>query len=429
MALTPAAPRAPRSPLKRRFGGFGGFGACICSVGRSGRAPFVPTSRRSLDENEVQEDAASSVSAMPCTTSTPSAASSCARSEGSADGVVVVAPRTRELAEQSPAALASACDVAVCASAGQPAPLASGSGEFSSSAFASDLGSTPAPPPEAAEALPAAPPAERVVVARSAVDVPAADLADAALEGKIRELMALRDGRGPAADLSDFAKEYGDEAFCRRLLRKYDGDMRRCTCQYTAALRWRERNRELLSTRRFKLSTDVRVIGADRQQRSVVYTCLKNMVHPMFLDQAFVTMLQAIDNLPRGVEKTVHIWDCHGMKLRMSLDPTPTARWMQAQECYFAERLHELIIIDMPPVAAFIKRVVWPLVPEKTRRKVRFISVDEARLHIQTECDEATAQRVCHAIAENRDESVSFEERLQSWRRVNQEGALVPLGP
>jgi len=429
MALTPAAPRAPRSPLKRRFGGFGGFGACICSVGRSGRAPFVPTSRRSLDENEVQEDAASGVSAGHLTASTPSTASSSARSDENTGGVVVLAPRPRELVEQPPAALARTCDVAACASEGQPAPLASGSGELYSSAFTLDLRSAAVPHLEAAEAMPAASPTERVVAARSANDVTAPDLADAVLEEKIRDLMALREGDGPAADLSDFAKDYGDEAFCRRLLRKYDGDMRRCTCQYTAALRWRERNRELLSTRKFELSGDCRVIGADRQQRSVLYMCLQNQLHPVLLDQGLVSMLQAIDNLPQGVEKTVHIWDLHGMRLRMNLDPTPTARWLQAQECHFAERLHELIIIDMPLIAAFIKKAVWPLIPEKTQRKIRFMPVKEARLHIQKECDEATAQRVCQAIAENRDESMSFEERLQTWRRVNQEGALVPLGP
>jgi len=251
------------------------------------------------------------------------------------------------------------------------------------------------------------------------------------LEEKMLALMALRDGDGPVAGLSDFAKEYGDEAFCLRLLRKYEGDMRRCTQQYTTALRWRERKREMLTTRNFKLAGDYRVIGADKEQRAVLYMCMKNqfLSGSQGLDHSLVALLQAIDNLPPGVEKTVHIWDLHGMKLHLNLNPTPTYQMAQAQEGYFAERLHELIIIDMPRLATFIKDAVWPLIPQKTKCKVRFLTRDEARAHVQSVCDEATAQRICDSMTENRDPSVSFEQRLQSWRRVNQHGDLVPLGP
>lgn len=78
--------------------------------------------------------------------------------------------------------------------------------------------------------------------------------------------MALKEEDGPLAGLSDFAKMYGGEAFCLRLLRKYDGDMRRSSHSYAAALHWRERHRELLTTRQHKLAFDYRVIGADAQR-------------------------------------------------------------------------------------------------------------------------------------------------------------------
>jgi len=254
---------------------------------------------------------------------------------------------------------------------------------------------------------------------------------DPVLEGKIRQLMALRDSGGPVEGLSDFAKEYGDEAFCRRLLRKYDGDMRRSSYQYTKALRWRENNRELLTTRRRRFAGDYRVVGSDAGGHPIAYLCMKNQLITSreALDHTLVTMLQAVDNMPAGVEKAVHIWDCHGMRLSLNLDPTTVLHIAQAQEGYFAERLHEMIVVDMPRIAVFIKEAVWPFLPARTISKVKFMTSDELRTHLWRNCEEATARRICDAMVLNRDPSVTMEERRQTWMCVDPRGNLVPVIP
>merc|ERR1719499_624177 len=76
---------------------------------------------------------------------------------------------------------------------------------------------------------------------------------DAESASRVQQLMDLRSSGQPLAELSDFAKEYGDEAFCRRLLRKYDGNVSKASDKFKQALIWREANRELLSTRQHVL--------------------------------------------------------------------------------------------------------------------------------------------------------------------------------
>jgi len=243
-------------------------------------------------------------------------------------------------------------------------------------------------------------------------------------------MMALLDSGRPLGHLSDFAKEYGTEAFCKRLLRKNDGNAKTSSEKFKQALAWRQAHKEVLTSRKFALGGDERLIGSDLQRRPVIYMCMKNQILPdaQCSDHKVVTMLQAIDSMPAGVEKTVHIWDLHGQQFRLSdLNPAPLVRMIQSQEAYFAARLHETIIIGMPLVAKALKEAVWPLVPEKTKAKIRFMSEEEAQLHIKTQFDQEVAGRILAAMKQNRDNRLSLEQRKQSWMRVHESGQLVPM--
>jgi len=242
-------------------------------------------------------------------------------------------------------------------------------------------------------------------------------------------LMQLMDAGQPLGNLSDFAKEYGDEAFCRRLLRKYDGNISKATEKFKHALKWREQNKELLATRQFMQGSDERVVGADLEGRPILYACLKNQMLPgsQCLDQKVVAMLQAVDNMPPGVETVTHIWDLHGMQFRISdLNPSPVIQMVQSLEGYFAERLQELIIIEMPRMALAMKDAIWPLVPEKTKRKVRFMTPVQAKEYMQAKCDSDVANRIRAIMEQNRDPRISLEERKRNWLRVSECGELVP---
>jgi len=246
---------------------------------------------------------------------------------------------------------------------------------------------------------------------------------------QIRELTGLLEPGMPLAHFSDFAKAYGDEAFCGRLLKKYPDNLPRCAEKLKQALIWREQNRVLLTLRNCPQAGDYRVIGADLERHPVLYMCMRNQLLPMgqCVDFMMVAMLQAIDNMPAGVETATHIWDLHGMMLRLNWNPAPLVAILKAAEGYFAERMQQLIIVDMPRMANFIKDAVWPLVPEKTREKVKFMTVEESQAFVGRACPEDVGLRVRGAMAQNRDSDASLEERKRSWVRVDKHGEVVPV--
>merc|ERR1712032_825476 len=115
--------------------------------------------------------------------------------------------------------------------------------------------------------------------------------------------------------------------------------------------------------------------------------------------------------MPDGVEKTVHIWDLYGQQFRMSdLNPTPMIEIIRSTESYFAERLHEVVIIGMPRLAGLIKDAVWPCVPESTKKKTKFLSFVEAKQYLQQVCDAEVYARIAYAMEQNRDNESSIEE-------------------
>jgi len=246
---------------------------------------------------------------------------------------------------------------------------------------------------------------------------------------RVHQLMELLQPGQPLGDLSEFAKAYGDVAFCRRLLRKYHNNLQKSSDRFKQALHWREQHRELIESRKFVHSGDYRVIGADLAKRPMLYMCYKNLLLPssQCYDQLVVCMLQAIDNMPPGVETATHIWDLSGMRFRFSdLNPAPLIQMASTVEAYFAERMQDLVIIEMPRVAGFLKDALWPLISEKTKTKVKFLSQEQAGDYLQATCDEDVAGRILAVMAQNRDSRLSLEDRKSTWMRVDKQGHLVP---
>mmetsp|Transcript_75431 Transcript_75431/g.245370 ORF Transcript_75431/g.245370 Transcript_75431/m.245370 type:complete len:393 (-) Transcript_75431:77-1255(-) len=213
-------------------------------------------------------------------------------------------------------------------------------------------------------------------------------------QDNVRHLMGLLEIGQPLGHLSDFAKEYGDADFCRRLLLKYKGDLQKCGDKLKAALTWREQHKPLLTTRNFAHASDYRVIGADLEGRPVLYYCMKNQLLPLSqcLDQQVVCLLQAVDNMPVGVETATHIWDCHGMILHLNLNPVPLVKIFGIFEGYFAERMHSVIVVDMPWAGAFIRDAVWPVVPQRTKDKIAFMSADAAKREFRAHATQRCAR-------------------------------------
>merc|ERR1719162_217701 len=101
-------------------------------------------------------------------------------------------------------------------------------------------------------------------------------------------------------------------------------------------------------------------------------------------------------------------------------------RLMQVWDGYFADTMHEVLVVDLPPWAKFLVDAVFSVVPEKTRSKVRFLSGNDAKVRLREKCDVETADRIIATMDQNRDTTNTLEERQKTWLRVNKDGELVP---
>jgi hypothetical protein len=233
----------------------------------------------------------------------------------------------------------------------------------------------------------------------------------------VRQLLSLVEGSNRLAHLNTFAKAYCSRDFCDRLLHKYNGDLQKSAAMLETALIWRQQHERLLTLREFKEATDLRIIGNDGEGRPILYQCARNQLLPnsQGLDQYVVRMLQAIDVMPAGVSTMIHIWDIHGMKIMLNLNPAAIMSLLRVLEAYFAERMHQLFVIDAPRSAQFLIDAVWPLVPERTRQKVAFLDADAALPRLEASCGADVFSRIRTAMHDNRDPQLSLEQRRRAW--------------
>merc|ERR1719183_2587516 len=82
------------------------------------------------------------------------------------------------------------------------------------------------------------------------------------------------------------------------------------------------------------------------------------------------------------------IFDTHGFQLMLNLNPSPILQLAASVDSYFAERLHRIYVIDLPSVANFIWKAVQPVLPPKTREKIKFVTLSKP-------ADKALVESVC----------------------------------
>merc|ERR1719465_147970 len=97
-----------------------------------------------------------------------------------------------------------------------------------------------------------------------------------------------------------------------------------------------------------------------------------------------------------------HIWDMHGLSIRMNLSPGPALQLISISESYFAGRMHQLIIVGFPSPAMILKNAIWPMVPERTKSKIQFLHHSEVKAVIYGLCDHSVAAKIEAAMTLNR---------------------------
>jgi len=250
------------------------------------------------------------------------------------------------------------------------------------------------------------------------------DVKDAALS---QFLQLLEPGQA-FSHVSDVTRAFVDEDFCRRILSS-NGDVTKGIEKFKQGLLWCEENVNLLSSRKYRVSGDARVIGFGKGRQPVLYTCSKNQIlsNQYTNEQYIVKMLEGMEMMPRGVGKMIHVMDCHGLALSMNWSASGPTRLMHVWDCVFADTMQMAFVIDLPGYAKFLTDAILASIPENLRSCIRFCTADEARLDIPRICDEETADRIIKVMNENRNTNTTLDQRRKTWMTVTATGDVVPV--
>merc|ERR1719168_206261 len=80
----------------------------------------------------------------------------------------------------------------------------------------------------------------------------------------------------------------------------------------------------------------------------------------------------------RGVTGADCVMDCHGYRMAENLNPAPMLALMRMANQPYRDGLRTAIIVDAPQSFQLLWRAAKPLLSEKTKQKIRFVSREEA---------------------------------------------------
>mmetsp|Transcript_53330 Transcript_53330/g.173416 ORF Transcript_53330/g.173416 Transcript_53330/m.173416 type:complete len:259 (-) Transcript_53330:332-1108(-) len=104
-----------------------------------------------------------------------------------------------------------------------------------------------------------------------------------------------------------------------------------------------------------------------------------------------------------GATGADNIMDCHGYRVADNLNPAPMLALMKMAAQPYRDGLRTAMIVDAPRSFSLLWRVAAPLLSEKTRNKIRFVSKAEAVELIASQSGEKTSAIVDRVMSLNRE--------------------------
>lgn len=233
--------------------------------------------------------------------------------------------------------------------------------------------------------------------------------------------------RLPGGRMSAWQKAWCTDRNLGVFVRARQGDVEAAAGILAAALQWRERYREVLAGERLpEWVTDMRVLTRGQAGHPVVYTCARfsqRGARPECQIEHMAAVFEAaVLAMRQEATQFVVVLDLHGFQLADHLDPRPAFAMAEMAKNPYRERLGLGIIVDAPWAFSSIWRVASPLIPERTAKKIRFVSADEAVAQVASVAGEDAAKAVARVISRNRTEQLSWPARLPSEVEVDQGG-------
>mmetsp|Transcript_88164 Transcript_88164/g.224439 ORF Transcript_88164/g.224439 Transcript_88164/m.224439 type:complete len:374 (+) Transcript_88164:69-1190(+) len=176
------------------------------------------------------------------------------------------------------------------------------------------------------------------------------------------------------------------------------------------ALQWREEYREVLSGEREpRWQTDLRVLARGDDGCPIIYGCFRFNVPATaatttHIVEHMAAVMEAASRARRpGATGADNIMDCHGYRVADNLNPAPMLALMKMAAQPYRDGLRTAMIVDAPRSFSLLWHVAAPLLSEKTRNKIRFVSKAEAVELIASQSGEKTAAIVDRVMSLNRE--------------------------
>merc|ERR1712039_451221 len=143
--------------------------------------------------------------------------------------------------------------------------------------------------------------------------------------------------------------------------------------------------REVLSGERVpKWQTDLRVLARGETGYPIIYGCFRHNVPAtqsttkhIVEHMAAVMEAAAKAAVRSGVFAADNIMDCHGYRMADNLNPAPLLALMRMCNQPYRDGLRTAIVVDAPQSFQLLWRAAKPLLSEKTKQKIRFLSREE----------------------------------------------------
>eukprot|EP00928_Gymnodinium_smaydae_P053758 TRINITY_DN37684_c0_g1_i1.p1 TRINITY_DN37684_c0_g1~~TRINITY_DN37684_c0_g1_i1.p1 ORF type:complete len:344 (+),score=23.03 TRINITY_DN37684_c0_g1_i1:65-1096(+) len=162
----------------------------------------------------------------------------------------------------------------------------------------------------------------------------------------------------------------------KRMLVATEGDAPKAVAKLKEAAKWRMKTLNAwLAIEADNLRTaETRVVAIGHQMRPLVYSGCVNQRRGEEAGRILACVWDAALNEAGPMAQLDYVLDAHGYQPLLNLNVMPYLNLARSLDSYFAERFHQIVILDMPKVLVWLIQAILPLMPAKTRNKVLFVS-------------------------------------------------------
>mmetsp|Transcript_93769 Transcript_93769/g.265170 ORF Transcript_93769/g.265170 Transcript_93769/m.265170 type:complete len:375 (-) Transcript_93769:70-1194(-) len=200
----------------------------------------------------------------------------------------------------------------------------------------------------------------------------------------LREVVCLAGERVPGG-LTPWLCEWCTDATVERYFRGRKGNIEAAARILAEALCFRQQHQDVLSgAREPRWMCDLRVLSRGEDGHPVAYGCFRSQkcATSSILEDTIDHMTMTFEAATKAVRGEATnadlVIDCYGFSLTMNLHPTPMLSLARMANQTYRDILRTAYVVDPPTGLHILWRMLSPLLSERTRAKVCFMSLDEA---------------------------------------------------